>query len=250
MPAPIQPIQTEPTTKNDYQLDSGDYARPANTLNIHLGEHAGVVATTGAGKTFFTMKGLLEYFRLQYPHVPRYILDSTDDPKMEGLVYNPLIIEGNHVPDLLRSSEHTQIWKPANSKIPSAYNEWFNKLNDSRRPAIIVIDEIASITSKGLAGLETLFKQMRKHGGTVIAESQRMAGVDTDIFSQLTHFFQFFINPEEYDLRQSRTYLGMSKEEQRQPLNPYGFFYRNTRNRTKYQEFRDYKHFFADTIVD
>jgi hypothetical protein len=119
---------------------------------------------------------------------------------------------------------------------------------NSREPAIIVIDEIASITQRGLQSLETLFKQMRKHDGIVIGESQRMARFSNDIVSQLTHFVQMFINPDPYDLMKAREYLWMSKEEQRPPLNQYGLFYRNTRTRQGYSEYHDFKHFFGSSI--
>ena len=231
------------------EIDVEDIARPANTLNIHAEEHWGVVASTGGGKTTFVMKGLLEYLRRQYPHIPRYILDSTGDPKLVSMSYNPLVVEGNHPPDLLHSSDFTQIWRPRNSKLPLQYQQWFDMHNDTREPEIIVVDEIASITGKALGGLETLFKQKRKHGGVVVACSQRLAKVDTDIFSQLHHFAQFFINPQPYDLQLSRMYLMMPKEEQRQPLHPYGFFYRPTRSRQPYKEYRDYRHFFGSTIA-
>jgi hypothetical protein len=231
-----------------HQTNTEDFARPANSLNVHLGEHWGIVSSTGGGKTVFTTRGLLEYLRRQYPEVKRYVLDSTDDPNMENLVHNPLVVVGDDVPDLLKSSTYTQIWKPDHSKIPTRYMQWFERFNDSREPAIIVIDEIASITQRGLQSLETLFKQMRKHDGIVIGESQRMARFSNDIVSQLTHFVQMFINPDPYDLMKAREYLWMSKEEQRPPLNQYGLFYRNTRTRQGYSEYHDFKHFFGSSI--
>lgn len=223
-------------------------ARAANNLSIHLGEHCGIVGATNAGKTYFTMRGLLEYLRKQYPKAKRYILDSTDDPDMIKMVYNPLQVTGNHRPDLLRDASRTLIWTPTNSKLPSAYNEWFEMLNDAREPQIIVIDEAASITGEALEGLEGLCKQLRKHGGTIIVESQEIGGVDTTIFKQLSHYFQFFISNETYDLSMSRKYLAIAKEDQRQPLHTHGFFHRKTRTNIPMKEYRDMKEFFGESI--
>lgn len=238
-------IDTSQVPTEDYQAIE---ARPINDLRIYLGEHAGIVGATGTGKTVFTCKGFLPYMQHHYPEVPRYILDSTADPDMPKLVPNALIVEGNRAPDLLRESSRTLIWTPNNSKIPSEYNRWFNQLNDSRRPAIVVIDEIASITKEALEGLETLFKQLRKHGGTIAAETQEIAKVDTTFFRQLTHFFQFTISPEPYDLQMARKYLNIPKEEYEQPKNKYGFHYRRTRGNHKAIEFVDMHHFFGESI--
>jgi DNA helicase HerA-like ATPase len=78
----------------------------------------------------------------------------------------------------------------------------------------------------------------------VIAETQRIAKVDTDIFSQMTHFFLFRINPERYDLSQARTYLKVSEEDFHMPTSKYGFFYRKTRTDYPAQEFSSFRHFF------
>lgn len=219
-------------------------SRSANDLLIYLGEHIGIVGATGTGKTVMVTQGLLPYLQEMYPHVPRYIVDSTGDPDMESLIPDGLFIEGDNPPDILQSSERTLVWTPRHSKIPKEYAEFFNKLIDARAPCIVVIDEIASMTRQALLELETLFKQLRKHGGTVIGESQRIAKVDSDIFSQLSHFFLFNINPEPYDLFQARAYMNMSKDDFRLPSNKHGFWYRKTRGDFPAKEFVDYHQFF------
>jgi ABC-type dipeptide/oligopeptide/nickel transport system ATPase component len=223
-------------------------ARPRNDLSIRLGQHSAIVGATDSGKTYFTLKGLLEYMRVRYPHAKRYILDSTEDTKMEAYVPNHKIVEGDKAPDLLRDPTYTLIWRPRHSKNPSEYARWFNRLNDAREPQIIVIDEVASITDEAENELEPLLKQLRKHGGTVIVETQSIAKVDPDVFRQMSHFFQFFINAEVYDLARARSYLGITREEQRPPLSQYGFFYRPTRGNFPMREYRDMRQFFGGTI--
>lgn len=223
-------------------------ARPSNELQIHLGEHWGIVGSTGTGKTVFTARGLFAYLARMYPEVPRYMLDSTDDPDMDNLLPNNIHVYGDEPPDLLHDSKRTLVWTPTHSKIPKQYATWFNRLNDSRQPTIVGIDEVASITREALQELEVLFKQMRKHGGTVAAETQRIAKVDSDVFSQLTHFVLFNINPEPYDVLQARTYLNVAKEDFRMPQARYGFHYRRTRGQHAAKEFHSMDEFFGDTI--
>ena len=223
-------------------------ARPSSHLNINLGEHWGIVAPTGGGKTVFTCRGLLVYMQRMFPHVPRYLLDSTADPDMPRLLPDAIFVEGNHMPDLLKSPEKTLVWTPRNSKLPAEYARWFDNFIDSRTPAIIVLDEIASITRQALESMEALFKQLRKHGGTVAAETQRIAKVDTDIFSQLSHFIVFtVIDP--YDTQQARNYLNIPKEEYVPPSNKYGFHYRRTRGgQYAAKEYADMHDFFGESI--
>lgn len=223
-------------------------ARPLNDRSIRLSEHSAVVGSTGSGKTYFTLKGLLEYMRLRYPKAKRYVLDSTDDPQIENIVHAPRLVEGDKSPDLLRDSTYTLIWRPRHSQLPEEYARWFRRLNDAREEQIIVIDEVASITGEAEFELEPLLKQLRKHGGTCIVETQSIANVDPNVFRQMSHFFQFFINAETYDLARARAYLGQAKEDQRPPRFEHGFFYRPTRGNFPYKEYRDMRDFFGGTI--
>jgi len=194
------------------------------------------------------MRGLLVYLRRHYPEARRYVLDSTDDPDMVRMIPDALQVTGNTMPDRLRDSNKTLVWTPKNGKLPITYNTWFEMLNDSREPQIVIIDEIASITGEALEGLEGMLKQLRKHGGTVICLTQEIGKVDTTIFGQLTHFVQFFLNPKSYDLSQARNFLGIEKHEQRPPRFQHGFFYRKTRGNYPMKEYRDLHEFFNSSI--
>lgn len=221
-----------------------DVAQATNKQMLYLGEHGIVVGATGSGKTVFTCRGLLDFYRKAYPHVPKYVIDSTSDPDMDTHIPDAIHIEGNRPPDLLVSASEPLIWTPRNSKVPAAYAEFFDNLIDSRQPAVVIVDEVASITKQALEGLEALVKQMRKHGGTIIIETQRIAKVDSDLFSQVSHFWLFRINPEPYDIQQARTYLNIPKEEFRMPRGKYGFYHRRTRTNQPAAEYVDYHSFF------
>ena len=229
---------------NDYLIEEEDNARFADFLQIGLGEHIGIVARTGAGKTHFVAKGLLPYFEQYHKKTPRYFIDSTADPKIPNMIKNAIWYEGNNPPDLLQDTSKTLVWTPDNSEIPLQYANFMKRLNDSRKPAIVVVDEAASMTKQAESALETLCRQMRKHGGTVIIETQQIAKMSTTYFSQLTHFLLFTINPEIYDMSQARRYLQVPKEEQRQPLYEHGFFYRRLDNKSSVVEYNDVSDFF------
>jgi DNA helicase HerA-like ATPase len=223
-------------------------ARPMNDLNIHLGEHWGIIGKTGSGKTYFTMKGLLSYYRLHFPHAKRYVIDSTNDPDMLDLIPDALIVSGDRHPDLLHDSRQTLVWTPNHSKLPDEYADFFDLLNDSHEPEVVVVDERKSITGVAEDAFETLLMQLRKHGGTVIVLGQKIAGLDEDLFRQLTHFVQFRLNREIYDNAQARSYLNVTKEEQKPPRYPFGFFHRITSGDYPAQEYRDMDDFFKHSI--
>lgn len=219
-----------------------------NKLGIHLGEHFAIVGITGSGKTHMA-KDLLEYLRRQYPHAKRYVLDSTEDG-MDGIV-GRMDYYGNKIPDLVRNSAHTQIWTP-DTDVPANYNSWFEKILYAREPAIVFVDEIASLTNGKSGdvpdGFIKLLKQGRKHDITVISLTQEIARVPLTMFRQMKHFILFRINNETYDLARARSYLNVSKEDQRHPVGKYGFFYRRTDGDYSPKEFMHVQHFFKDVM--
>lgn len=237
-----------PVERHERNIERVDYAalekRPLNTLGIHLSEHWAVVGKTGSGKTHFA-KDLVEYLRRQYPHAKRYILDSTEDGMDE--IVGRLDVRGNKVPDLLRNSTYTQIWTP-DTDSPTAYNEWFEKILYAREPAVVLVDELASLTNGKSGdppdGFIKLMKQGRKHGVTVINLTQEIARVSPTIFRQMSHFVLFRINAETYDMTMARKYLEVDKERQKQPSSRYGFFYRRTDPPTEAREFASAQVFF------
>ena len=222
--------------------------RPPNHLALHLGEHWGIVGKTGSGKTHFA-KDLLEYYRRQYPHVKRYILDSTEDG-MDGVI-GKVEVRGNKIPDPLRTADFTQVWIP-DTDVPALYNQWFERILYAREPAIVFIDEIASLTNgkstDPLDGFIKLLKQGRKHDITVIALTQEIARVPLTLFRQMTHFVLFRINNETYDMSMARKYLDVDKEQQSHPKAQSGFFYRRTDGDYAHQEYASAQQFFRRNV--
>jgi DNA helicase HerA-like ATPase len=248
-----QPIQTDQATEQDELATIPEWQayeaplRPSNHLGVRLGQHWTVVGATGSGKTRFGV-ALLEYIRRQYPTVKRYILNSSAD-SMAG-VYSPIEVEGNAVPDLLVRPDHTLIWTPDIDDL-EAYNTWLLKLLAAREPAIVFLDEIASLLSKNGDALEghiKLLKQGRKHGITVMNLTQEITKVPTAMFRQMSHYVQFRIGEDTPELSAARRFLHVTKEQQRNPLNQYGFYHRKTSINSPTREYRDLQEFFKSSL--
>lgn len=209
-----------------YHIEESDIQVPSlNRLSTQLGQHWAVVGKTGSGKTRFSLK-LLEYLRRMHPKVPRYILNSTDDDMPE--VHAPLTFYGDTAPDIMNNGTYTQVWVPDTDNLDE-YNKWMLKILQARKPAIVLIDEIASLTGnskqvKILEGHMKLLKQGRKKFITVINETQELARVPPPMFRQMEYYVQFRINNDIHEMSTSRRYLDMTKEDYKQPSAPYGFY--------------------------
>lgn len=213
--------------------------KPHNHLALKLGQHWTIVGATESGKTRFSL-ALLEYYRRQFPHVPRYVCNSTDDDMPE--IKFPVEIRGNKPPDVLHSPTYTCVWIPDTDDL-DAYNEWLLKILYMRKPAIVLLDEIASLTGYGkqvgvLEGHYKILKQGRKHGITVINETQELSKVPLVMFRQMTWFAQFRLNNDTFETSSARRYLDLSREEYRQPSAPFGFHLKRTRGNFPAREYR------------
>jgi len=214
-----------------------------NKLGLALGDHWGIVGMTGSGKTHFATD-LLEYYRTHFPHVRRYVLDSTEDG-MDRL-HAKIDVRGNRIPDVLKNATYTQVWTP-DTDVPDAYSRYLENILYDRKPAIVFIDEIASLT-KGKNvdppdGYTLIMKQGRKHGITVMSLTQEIAHVPQTLFKQMTHFALFRINNETYDMTMARKYLGLDKDQFKHPESKWGFKYKR-QGESSVQEFASSQQFF------
>jgi hypothetical protein len=205
--------------------------RQYNHLAVKLGQHWSVVGKTGSGKTRFSL-ALLEYYRRQFPHVPRYVLNSTDDDMPE--IKFPREIRGNTPPDIQHDSTYTQVWIPDTDDL-DAYNEWLLKILYARKKAIVLLDEIASLTGYGkqvgiLEGHFKILKQGRKHGITIINETQELSRVPLVMFRQMEYFVLFRINNDAYEISTARKYLEVERDDYRPPHASFGFHLKRTGN--------------------
>lgn len=217
----------------------------SDTASFQLGEHWTVAGATGSGKTVFSRE-LLEQYRRKYPHVRRFVLNSTADEQFNDVV-GAQEFEGNKIPPKLDPA-YTCIWTPDTDDM-QAYNKWLLSLLYSRERAVILLDDIASLVGYGrtisiLDGHMKLMKQGRKHGITVINGTQEMTRVPLMMFRQMTHFVQLRLGNDPTDLAYARRYLGITKEEQKPPHAEYGLFYKRVGVRFPYEEYDSYSQFF------
>src|SRR5258705_2485945 len=89
IPNPLPTAEKEASIKGPLassRFSADDMARSPNYLSFYLGEHHAVAGATGTGKTYYALNGLLPYMHNLYPHVKRYVLDSTSDPDILSLI--------------------------------------------------------------------------------------------------------------------------------------------------------------------
>jgi hypothetical protein len=188
----------------------------------------------------------MEYYRRLYPHAKRYILDSSGDGMPE--VYAAHRHTGDSIPPTLLSPAYTLIWEPETDQL-ELYNAWLLRILQAREPAIVLVDEIASLTGYTSAGVLEghfkLLKQGRKHGITVINCTQEMTRVPLVMFRQMSYFVQFRLNRDPYELARARAYLDMTREEHKAPSTQYGFFMRHTGGNFPVKEYRSYHDLFG-----
>lgn len=200
---------------------------------------------TGSGKTMFATRGLLEYLRRQYPHAHRYVVDSTADPNILNNVIAPHHFVGDFVPPLSRDPTFTHVWTPDTDRKDN-YEEFLEGILYARQPAIVEINEVASL--KDLPAYIKLLKQGRKHGITVISETQSMAHVPSDIFNQMTHFVALRIANSVYETSTALRYLDMLKEHYHQPSSQHGLWYRRVDGPYQAKEYSGMQHFFKNSF--
>jgi hypothetical protein len=224
-------------------------ARPQNALAALLGQHWSIVGTTGSGKTRFAL-GLMEYLRRQYPHARRYILNSTGDDMAE--VPAKQEHTGDSIPPLLSSSTYTQVWTPDSDPV-DAYNAWLHRILYARKPAIVLIDEVASLSGDSkapiaLEGHTKLLKQGRKHGISVINGVQEFAKSPPSMWRQMTWFTQFRLANDPYEVSSARRFLNIAKDDHRQPHAQFGFHLRRLDGNFPAREYRSMQELFGHSI--
>lgn len=198
-----------------------------------------VLGTTGSGKTTFARELVQHVQQLYRPPPPLYILDS----KMQGdFDQFPGIILSEEAPAPI--TQGVQVWQPVLDDW-DAYDGWFGAILRSPGPAVILIDEVSSIT-KGRGdtpdNFKRLLKQGRGGGKCVINCTQEIAQTPRQIANQTTHVVRFRLL-DAYDRRNANSLVGLPKDAS-EPKSKYGFYYGRTDKAGSATEYRTYTDFF------
>ena len=131
--------------------------------------------------------------------VPTFALNTKPDDTITRMLgpQARYYLRGNSVPKV-ESRTGLTIWEP-DDDIPSHYDQFFRDLLKTRRPAIVVIDELANIGGKNGTdfplNLYRLLKQARSMKITVITGTQDLAYIPRQVLGQATHLVGFRVEP-------------------------------------------------------
>lgn len=212
------------------------WQRMNKQVEIKLGDHITVIGSTGTGKTVLNKELIKTFILATEGYVPVYILDSKcpiPAPEMSdfkdffgkdiGIRHT-----GNKVPPIIKpqGKNFVQVWTPEED-IMENYNEYFKQIYHAGSPAVVVVDELSSVSS--VRGDITryqniLMKQGRGLSISCVNLSQSPSFIGQSILRQCMHIFRFRLN-DSYDSKKLNSLMGKKVEEE--PQDPYGFWYRN-----------------------
>lgn len=136
---------------------------------------------------------------------------------------------GNAIPNPIapQGKNFVQVWTPEED-IPEQYDEYFKKIYQAGRPALVVVDELSSVEANGRGDLtryhNILLKQGRGLSISSINLTQSASHIGGSILRQAMHVFRFRLN-DAYDFKKMNSIMGRAVEEE--PTDTFGFWYRN-----------------------
>jgi hypothetical protein len=167
--------------------------------------------------------------RRLWPDVPVYVLDSTHKGDFDEW---PGAIEQDAPPPPLKRAGDVQIWQPGGDNL-DAYDQWFHGILEHRKPAIVLVDELASVSNRAgdaVLGFQKIQKQGRGHNICVISLSQEMAYIARQATGMASHFVRFGFQAEEYDAKKANRMVGRAAKAE-EPPDEHGFWYARVNKR-------------------
>lgn len=208
----------------------------AKQIDVNIGDHWAIIGSTGTGKTVFTRELVSQYAYAGGGYIPIYVLDTKgqiDAPEKSDFkeFFRPGIGKrhtGNKVPPPIapKGKDFFQVWTPLYDDF-DMYDEYFKGIYQMKQPAVILVDELSSV-SKNRGGVtryhNILHRQGRGLGISVINNTQAPAYVGETVLREIMHIVKFRVNKPE-DNKKLSGY--MSRDVEKEPSDPYGFWYRN-----------------------
>lgn len=206
-------------------------------LKIGVGDRWAVIGGTGSGKTVFdralinTYVAQAEFSRRLFPV---YILDTKISGDFDPYARKGFgkLHQGNTLPKLFQPSPRHGaflVWQPEEDDI-DLYDAFFKQIYQARIPAIVLIDELGSITNGNATRFpryyDILLKQGRGLGIGLISNTQSPAYVPNNLIRQATHLVRFRLN-DDYDAKKLSSQLGSEYGKGWEPPDEHGFVYRN-----------------------
>jgi hypothetical protein len=198
-----------------------------------LGDSAVMFGGTGSGKTYLGQKFVDNFYIQSQGKINIYILDSKlsgdfDKYSQQGFGHHYF---GDELPPLEnKDGSPFIIWTP-DTDDKDMYDEFFQQIymygRHSKQPALIFIDELSSISPTGRTApryYDTILKQGRGMGISIISLTQMARFVPAATSSQLTHCFFFNMNSESDKKKMGDVFGEYAKK--RIP-DQYGFWYRD-----------------------
>lgn len=209
-----------------------------------LYDRAVVIGMSGSGKTTWVKQMIPRV--VGWWNIPIYVLDSKGQNEFDNIAseIHQDQLAPKHVPD----DGTILVWKPPLDDYVE-YEKWFQFILKSRRPCLLVIDELASL-GKGRAdtyppSYQLLLKQGRGMKMCMISMTQEIAYIPRQTAGQTSHVFRFHLI-NSYDVAQSARVMGIGETQRHQePPLPYGFFYRRVDKPSPIYSFTNWQQFFG-----
>lgn len=207
-------------------------------IKIKPGDHFAIVGATGTGKTRLNNEIIKAFAAATRGFMPIYILDSKCPVarpdksdfnhffrKKDGIGKRHV---GNKVPPVIRPNgrDFIQVWTPEEDDL-AMYDDWFKQIYKEGQPALVVVDELSSVTSesgRGTRYFNILLKQGRGLEISMDNLTQSPAFIPQSLIRQAMHVIRFRLN-DEYDAKKLKSAMGRVVEEE--PPHEHGFWYRN-----------------------
>ncbi len=206
-------------------------------LRVNIGDRWAIIGATGSGKTVLSREILKFYANATKGLVPIYILDTKVQGDFKQFEHPSLgrVVRGNKIPDPVTNTKGKPftIWQPE-SDDEEMYDKFFEQIYlkgrnmKSGNPGIIYIDEISSVSSPSGRSFprywDILLKQGRGMDIGLINVTQSPSYIPPNLLRQATHVVRMHLNGE-YDPKKMSSAMGKAANEE--PVDDYGFYYRN-----------------------